>query len=935
MKTDAQPKKNSILKSLEHQIRFEADRQKATEAAIKKGHSFFTEFNSTRLELAFSSFSEEMKHALFEVMFFLHINDPFFSTHKYNAFRKERVKGVYTDVPYETETSLYVKESPTGVVGIEKLSPVFAKEFKIYVEKELGPFEIKKNPQSAIYSVSSLGSIGTIGHKAYKSDLDLQVQYELEPFLIQEQYCTDKHLHAFLVKLSKYFGKLYIYKNKIKVTEGQKQEILQKAAKVGKNMAKKRWPLLYAHFIEKTINLEKLLVSDRYVVSKKQAKATANEVVDVYQLYCKLFRKKERARNEKLLRKKINAIQDYVMRKFPKAETYLFAYSNEDYRKGNHGTTLESKESSGSAYELILNYEVLMPGIQYTPVVPTHFLMDETTNTDKASYEQLVRYFQFNLFNIDPSIRENLVDLGATPKMTQQYLTEHSGAVYWESFKASSGNLPKALLNLLRIEMIFDRRFSSTIIEIIKKPELLDRYLSPEYPKLIDNSDQQPAPDEKSQDSLPIQKLAELEQQFPLLKSDPWWIKYKALKIGFSAEFSNITESDELKLLSRIIDICFALHVRLSDVFVLPKGKSEFKTHRENVLYAFLSIAFPEGSSHHLFLCNIFNGDLKNMALFEAGMKQLFRNSLARVLSIVNRLEQTMASKTNRDEYRIWYHYYSRNFDPPLNMVQKNILSQLKNARQRLLIEYKEEKWSFRSIQQRDSQNQLPEGVSRQLSHLPDDVELIQHDSFLHGLTNCILNGYYGITHKGTLKESRTQIEFVASKINLGSMASNKWAIVRPSDIDNIAQSIDEAFAYQEYDYRDCLKSQNEIVDVYFFLNLLKFGQLSVVYRNNLRQWFVDDFYSPKIEQKASLYYSNYVELLTSTELHRMIASFLKNRRFKLTEQNLQHLSCWLNPNSAQTKHSANQQKQKEQAINGKFKAIISAVHQYKETASE
>jgi hypothetical protein len=208
---------------------------------------------------------------------------------------------------------------------------------------------------------------------------------------------------------------------------------------------------------------------------------------------------------------------------------------------------------------------------------------------------------------------------------------------------------------------------------------------------------------------------------------------------------------------------------------------------------------------------------------------------------------------------------------------------------------------------------------------------LLQHDSFLHGLTSCILNGYYGVINKGTLKESQTQIEFVISQIDLGTIASNKWAFVRPGDVVNIAALINEAFKYQEYDYRDCLNKHIKVVDVFFFLNLLKFGQLSVVYRNSLRHWFVDQYYSIELEKKASEFYVDYVKLLASPVLHKMIAKFFHVRRFKLTKENENHVFCWLNPNSANTKHSANRQKQKEIEINGKFKDIIYSVHKYQE----
>ncbi len=133
--------------------------------AIEKGHSFFSQFNKNRMELAFSIFSDDMRKALFEVIFFLHVNDPKFEEHNYLATRLERVHGVLKEVEYEAETCLYVEGSPAGVVGIGELSPLFKDEFESFISAELGSTVVEESGFSPIYSIASLGSIGTIGHK--------------------------------------------------------------------------------------------------------------------------------------------------------------------------------------------------------------------------------------------------------------------------------------------------------------------------------------------------------------------------------------------------------------------------------------------------------------------------------------------------------------------------------------------------------------------------------------------------------------------------------------------------------------------------------------------------------------------------------------------------------------------------------------------------
>ncbi len=915
---------SSVFQALKHKITFENKRQKEIITAANKGLEFFFRFNESRLDLAFSSFSDEMKHALFEVIFFLHVNHPRYAVHKFIAKKKERVNGVLKTVPYESAADLYVEDSLSGVVGIENISAIFKDEFNDYIQKTFRISKLKQNDFAPICSIASLGSIGTICHKEFKSDLDLQVQWELEPFLIEEKEVTDKHLQYYIEKLVRYFAKIYFHSQIKKNSPEAKDKILHKANIYGRNTAKKRWPYSYSHFIEKSGELKQCLKS----VNHKRK--ISNEIISLYKTFQSVFRKKERELKDQLLKQKVRKIQDYVQAKFPEAEIYLFGYSSKDYRNGIHGTTMESKESSGSAYELILNYEVLMPGIQFTPVIPMHFLFDKKINFNKELYSQFVDYIRFEHFKFFDKVRKQFVDLGSTPRISREYMVEHSGAVYWESFKASSGNLPKALLNLLRIEMLFSTMFRSTIIEVVKDSILLDKYI--DVISHMNSSDDEDEEDDSKKktlpESLPIYELKNFEKEFPRLKQDPWWLKYKALKIGFSPEYSNIRDMDELKLLSRVIDICFALHVRLSDVFDLPKNAESEVTHREAVLEVFLEKAFPPGSPQKQFLKNIFIGEINDMSLFEAGMKRLFKNSLARVETLIGQDEGSL-EKSNRDEYKIWYHYFQSNFEPPPNLIQRNILNQLKNARERLQIEFVKNIWIFRSLQKKATAVQKGDNY-KALGYLPDEVELYQHKSFIHGLTHCVMNGYYGNANKGTLRETQTQIEFTISKIDLGSMASNKWAFIRPDNVVEIIHQIDKAFTYQEYDFRDCIKKETEVVDVFFFLNLLKYGQLTVVYRNSLRHWYADSFYSWDIEKRASSFYADYESLFKNHYLHRMIAKFFKTHQIQLTPEKQEHLFCWVNPNCAQTKHSANQQKQKEEELNSKFKSIICAVHRAK-----
>ena len=77
-----------------------------------------------------------------------------------------------------------------------------------------------------------------------------------------------------------------------------------------------------------------------------------------------------------------------------------------------------------------------------------------------------------DIFN---DITGRIINQGHTPDLQPSYVAEHYTAVYWEAFKASYGNLPKATLNLLRYETLLEAKLNKTIIQLIKDPQMLDK----------------------------------------------------------------------------------------------------------------------------------------------------------------------------------------------------------------------------------------------------------------------------------------------------------------------------------------------------------------------------------------------------------------------------------------------------------------------------
>lgn len=679
-------------------------------------------------------------------------------------------------------------------------------------------------------------------------------------------------------------------------------------------------------------------------------------------MYTKYCLKKEIQEKEKLLQERIKRIQGYVQKKYPQAEVYLFAYSNDDYRDGKHGTTVESKEASGSAYELILNYETLMPGIQFTPMIPIHFLMPPSVNSNREQYEHLIDYIRFHFTNLFDSYRARLVDLGATPPLTQEYMVAHSGAIYWEAFKASSGNLPKALLNLLRIEMLFDPRFNISIIELVKSPKKIDEYVEELDKKQNENDDDyedeegdydddydddDDFEDEESEDffddfgsdddeedqedvigeddssgGVKVQILFALEDKFPLLLMDPWWLRYKALKIAFGPACRTIKNKEELEMLSSIIDLGFALHIKISDIFGKTGIKKKLSSHREKFMVDYLTKAFPR--SRRKRLEHIFQGEVNAVLQFEHDLKFLFKNSMARVRALVDILPGK--DQSNQDEYQIWYYYYEKNFDPLSNIVRKDILSHLKIPRGRLQIGYRDQHWFFKSLQKRVLAKSQYDTFG-ELDHLPDEVELFENKSFLHGIAHCIQNGYYGVTKKGTLLESRTHMEFAVGKMKVGKFSADKYAYIRPDNVVRLTDKIDQAFPPQNYDYRDCIDKDKEITNIFICLNLLEYGRVSILYRDNMKTWYVDLFEHTEIEQRASEYYDDLEKLLSSPIIHRTIRDFFEHHKFKLTLGTKELVHCWVNPNSVKTYHGPDKVGRKEEELAREFNRIIFQNH--------
>jgi len=870
-------------------------------AQVKEGVEFFNSTNEGRINHAFESFDLSMRYALFEIIYLLHVNDQKLSELTFKVFTTNKKKAS----DQETTVNLYMEGAPAGVKGIGSLSPVFQEEFKAYIQKTFDDriFEVADAPIEGIYSI---GSIGTVGHKNIASDLDLEVQYNLEPSEFDASDWTDESINNLLLKEHGQLIKRYYQKKGIEpasITAEQKK----KASIFFKKRIEQKYPILYQHLVAKKSNIEKEI---RVKNDQKMRFHLQLEMIELVRSEALLKKRETFSQQEELLKQRILKIQDYIQTKFPDAEVYLFPFSRTDLQKGYFGSTLDSKESSGGAYELILNYETLMPGIYFTPVIPSHFLFNQEINNSSRQFENFTRFLQFGLIDFCKDISCPINHQGPTPDLDPIYAASHQSAAYWEAFKASSGNLPKATLNILRYEMLLEKKLGKTTIQLIKQPQLLNE-LVPEVDAGETDSDQFTPAD-----------ILQLEEEFPAIQYDPWWLRYKSLKIayGSSGLMRGISDNEAVGI-SDIIDYAFALHIRLSDVFTKPGDTRKFKKHREKVLLKFLSRAFPEDSDKRTRLTATFIGDVQTVSKFEADLRSIFLKSVERIQEKVKEVITLDDKKTAESE--IWHHYYMQAFKPGPNVVQRSILNHLQIPRGRLQIGVIQKKgWFFRSLQRGQSVGKRFE--SSILSLLPEEIMLLDNTSFLMGLVYCVINGNYGIFNKGTLNETRTEIEYDRKHTNLGSNNDNQLAFVRPDQIERIMKQITELFDNQYVSYLDCIQTERSVNEVMIFVNLLKYGRVSLIYRDSLNTIFVDQFNIPNFEEYIDSYMSDYSKMLQAKSLHILLRKFFQSRKIDIEKVKLK---TWVNSNCVETSHAATKYEAKENELANHFHAIIMKVH--------
>ena len=212
---------------------------------LKEGLTFYQKYNESRLKLAFGSFDEDMKKALYEIFFLIHVNDPSLENISYTATRKDNSTGIPRFKEVQQYTNLYVENAPSGIKGIANLSPVFRKDMEDYLQNTFGKTLGRSGGgEPSIVCLQSIGSIGTIGHKSGTSDLDLQVIHQLYSYPDDLISWSDEKFRGLLEQEHSMWIRMLGRKNKLGAADLKKPAIRQQLSNQATVSLTKSFPIL-------------------------------------------------------------------------------------------------------------------------------------------------------------------------------------------------------------------------------------------------------------------------------------------------------------------------------------------------------------------------------------------------------------------------------------------------------------------------------------------------------------------------------------------------------------------------------------------------------------------------------------------------------------------------------------------------------------------
>ncbi|MBF0286349.1 MAG: hypothetical protein HQM14_00910 [SAR324 cluster bacterium] len=320
------------------------------------------------------------------------------------------------------------------------------------------------------------------------------------------------------------------------------------------------------------------------------------------------------AKSECALHRKIQSIEAYLTRKYPNTEVHLFTNILRNQRKGQHTPFLVSPEGS-MAYDLMLNDFLLNPAVILAGSSPMPFDLPHDLKVMLST--GILPANEWTLTQSKGSGSESfnfqqLCNWGST-KIPWEKLWAHAIPIYLrESEKVSHRNLPKALLNCWWLEILC----------------CMDKDSSPtSMTRLLWHPEQRHFIKEKMEGKF-IQKIEKMEQTYPLLIRDPWWLK-------FTEMLSRFTDPS----IQKQIIFCFAQHIRLSDIIDFnndckPVWLDKDVNWRTRSLVSFYEQFFPD------------NQEQANLMKFAQG-----RDDIGNQME--NELKQSFLDSMNRTEHKL------------------------------------------------------------------------------------------------------------------------------------------------------------------------------------------------------------------------------------------------------------------------------------------
>lgn len=337
------------------------------------------------------------------------------------------------------------------------------------------------------------------------------------------------------------------------------------------------------------------------------------------------------------LYRKIQQAEAYLTKKYPSTEIHYFNNILRKQRAGHHTPFLVSPEGS-MAYSLMLNDFLLNPAIILAGLPPMPFdlpkdfkvlaaigvfpdeewKLTQTLSNQPPSEQPPKRGEEYEGPAVETFLLRQLPNWGEATIPRSKFL-EHAMPIFLrESEKVSHRNLPKALLNCWWLEMIVcidaEDEPPTSLTRLLFDPN--GRYFithegAPDYPKT-----------EKTAHYIGV--LRQMEEDFPPLVNDPWWLKFTEM----------ITRFEDPEIQKQIL-FCFAQHIRVSDIINYENEGNAIwldeTTHwRTRSLVAYYDIFYADNAERqNLIRFSQGRDDIGNT--MEQLLKQLFLKSMKNV----------------------------------------------------------------------------------------------------------------------------------------------------------------------------------------------------------------------------------------------------------------------------------------------------------------